>query len=813
MKKITGTLALLGSALSVYAQTQTQAANETALELEKFEVSDVPIEQNVLPTSRPFNSVFGIDRSILETPRNVTIISREQMNVIGIEDVRDFSKLTASSYTQTNFGLPSNPSIRGQSADVLVNGMRRGLTVNGNGMPVNFNAVESVNIVKGTANVIYGATSYAGGYADFITKKPYFDKFRGNVSGTIGSYDVYRWTLDFGGPLSNKLAYRVSYSGEASDGYYYDGKKNTQAIYGAVEWRPTDTYTLELNAEYFEADVTENWGINRVTQQLIDDGLYIPDALTDAQYVASLANVGGFGNPVAPYGTPVKIDRRRRLLSPGDDSYGVNLTAQAIQTIKLPSDARLINNTFFNYIDRDTFSSYYYNSVHRDNYGLENRLLLQNSFESGSLKHQYAVGASLRYQKVWAADDFYHEPVNSFDLTRDPNLNRVPASAFGGFNASVLIPGEGPRGILPGRYGSPGASYGFDPVTGGIYNGNGSTNDSRLEQISPFYQHDITFNSHFSMLAGGRVDFLKVKNTDPLPPAGFAPIRDEISVEMPSYNVSAIYKFNERISAYYTYSYATSAYAGLGGGYPFLDSSYVADPNRYHEFQFDQENSLNELGLKGSFAGGKVFLGAALYEQKQDWATGDTAANARDRYIKSRGFEIEANYQPNKRIFATVAYSFFDSVQRYTGFLADSVTYDQRLSGVAAPITPDFPSISEEFTQPGVPEHLVNFLVNYKWDNGFSASVGAVITGPIVTSQEGAGNALGSPIQLTANEIPWQYTIDVTFAYKAERWDARLAIHNVTDEENWSAPNPGYGNGSINAELPITAELTLGWKF
>ncbi|HEY0968610.1 MAG TPA: TonB-dependent receptor [Opitutaceae bacterium] len=811
------TLALLSAAAAALnplaAQTATVAPGSETVEMERFEVSGVPIEQQILPTSRPVNSVYGTDRSILDTPRNVTIISREQMNVIGIQDVRSFSQLTASSYTQTNFGLPSNPSIRGQAADVLVNGMRRGLTVNGNGMPVNFNAVESVNIVKGSANVIYGATSYAGGYADFITKKPYFDKFTGLVSGTIGSYDVNRWTLDFGGPVSPELAYRVSYSGENSEGYYYNGKKNTQAIYGAIEWRPNQNYTLEFNAEYFEADVTENWGINRVTQQLIDDGLYIPDAGTDAAYAASLATLGGFGNPVRPFGTPVKLDRRIRLLAPGDDSYGINVTAQAIQTFKFDTGARIVNNTFYNYIDRDTFSSYYYNSVHRDNFGLENRLQIQHAIEAGTVKHSFSAGFSARHQKVWAVDDFYHEPVNSFDLTRDPNLNRVPVAGFGGFNGSVLIPGEGPRGILPGRFGTPGASYGFDPATGGIYNGGGSSNDSRLDLLAPFYQHDVAFNEQFSLLVGGRVDFIDLTNVDPLPPAGYTPFSDEISVKMPSYNFSPVYKINERLTAYYTYSFATSAYAGLGGGYPFMDSSYVVDTNRYHEFQFDQKNSLHEIGVKGSFLENKLFVGASVYEQKQEWATGDAAANLLDRYISSRGFEIEFNYQPSKQFFATASYSYFDSVQRYAGFLADSVAYDQRLSGAAAPITPDFPSISAEFQQPGVPEHLINFLLNYKFDFGLSVSLGTVITGQIVTSQEGAGTALGAPITLTGNEIPWQYTTDVTFSYSFKQWDTRLAVRNVTDEKNWSAPNPGYGNGSINAELPITAEFTVGYRF
>jgi outer membrane receptor protein involved in Fe transport len=817
-RKLATAMTAASLAASSPLAAQSPATADETVTLEKMEINDVPLEQQILPTGRPFNSVYGTSRSILDTPRNVTVVSREQMNAIGILETRDFSKLTASSYTQTNFGLPSNPSIRGQTADVLVNGMRRGLTVNGNGMPINFNALESVNIVKGTANVLYGATSYAGGYADFITKKPFFDKFQGSVSATAGSYDVYRWNADFGGPVSSKLAYRISYSGEQSKGYYYHGKKNTQAIYGALEWRPNERYTLEVNAEFFVADVTENWGMNRVTQQLIDTGYYIPDAGDDAAYAAYIATLGGAFNGVRPYGTPVKLDRRTRLLAPGDDSYGVNYTAQAIQTLKMGPDAKLVNNTFFNYVDRDTFSSYYYNSVHKDNYGLENRLQFEGNFETGSVKHDFAAGFSMRYQSVWAVDDFYHEPVNSFDLTRNPDLNRVPNSAFGGYNGSVLIPGYGPRGVLAGRYGTPGASYGFDPVTGGIYNTGGSSNDSTLTQVSPFYQHDVKFNDHLSLLVGGRMDFSKIKNTDPLPPAGFTPYSDEANVEMPSFNVSPVYKLNERVTLYYTFAYTQTAYAGLGGGYPFLDTVSTLNDARagtkFYDFQFEQDNYLHEIGAKASLLGEKLFVGAAIFDQEQSWGVPDPnvagSLDSRDRYIKSKGFEIEANYQPNKSFFATASYSFFDSKQRYTGFLADSVSYDKRLNGVNAPVTPDFPTAISEFTQPGIPEHLFNFLVNYKFDFGLSVTLGAVVTGEIVTSQEAEG--LGGSF-LTANRIPWQKTIDLSFGYKISDWEARLAIRNITDEENWSAPNPGYGNGSINADLPINGELTLTYRF
>ncbi|OYV01081.1 MAG: TonB-dependent receptor, partial [Verrucomicrobiales bacterium VVV1] len=182
----------------------------------------------------------------------------------------DFSKLTSSAFTTTNFGAPSNVSIRGQSADTFVNGVRARITSNGNGLPVDFNSVESVNIVKGPATAVQGTSMYVGGFIDLVTKRPYFDGTKGSVSLTMGSYDTNKWTLDVGGPISKQLAYRFSYSGENTTGYYTDGHKKTDSFYGAITWRPNQTYELFINGQWFSANYTENWGINRVTQDLID---------------------------------------------------------------------------------------------------------------------------------------------------------------------------------------------------------------------------------------------------------------------------------------------------------------------------------------------------------------------------------------------------------------------------------------------------------------------------------------------------------------------------------------------------------------
>ena len=42
-----------------------------------------------------------------------------------------------------------------------------------------------------------------GGYVNFLPKSPYYDKFRGSVRTTIGSYDYFNTQVDIGGPFDD----------------------------------------------------------------------------------------------------------------------------------------------------------------------------------------------------------------------------------------------------------------------------------------------------------------------------------------------------------------------------------------------------------------------------------------------------------------------------------------------------------------------------------------------------------------------------------------------------------------------------------
>ena len=511
----TTTTTTTSTATPTAAQTQgappaTSVGNEAAVQMQQYTVNDVPIEQQILPTSRPFTSVFGTEDNILDVPRNVTIISREQMDVIDIQDTTQFSKLTSSSYTDSNFGSPSNPSIRGQSSDVFMNGMRQRIGESGDGMPIDFNIVESVNIVPGPATAVQGASAYVGGFVDMISKQPFFDATKGSISYTVGSYDTNRWTLDVGGPINPTLAYRFSYSGEDSDGYYLDWIKETTSVYGAVEWRPTKSYDLFVMSKAFWADYRENFGINRPTQQLISNGLYIPGTNINNGTMAGPGNlenaINVTGSDTIDFGTPVPVDYHETAQGPASHAHGMEYNTQVIQTLILSTEAKIVNNTMFSYTKRDTFNSDGYSEIVDPSWFIDNR----TSFIVVKPFVTVNTGLEEKYQSTRAYDDFFFEPVNVWDLSNRAfrsDINSYLAAIGGGGFLGTPVPG------FEDRYGTPALGT-FGPGSGnggGMYfDLNDDTNDSDEESVSPYFQATWKLSEMWNLVTGARLDIMHV---------------------------------------------------------------------------------------------------------------------------------------------------------------------------------------------------------------------------------------------------------------------------------------------------------------
>ena len=106
------------------------------------------------------DSIFGFNKSIVETPRSASTISEEMMDRFNMSDIDELVVVTPGSFTQSFFGVAGALDVRGTPGETYFRGMRR-LDNPGN-YPTPIGASDRVDIVRGPASPIYGPAKIGG---------------------------------------------------------------------------------------------------------------------------------------------------------------------------------------------------------------------------------------------------------------------------------------------------------------------------------------------------------------------------------------------------------------------------------------------------------------------------------------------------------------------------------------------------------------------------------------------------------------------------------------------------------------------------
>jgi iron complex outermembrane recepter protein len=255
------------------------------------------------------------EESILTVPISVASYSQEAMDIQGIRNISDISRLTPSLRFVKTSGvtgnLGANISIRGIASDVGAATtaiyiddtpiqIRSVGYFSGNPYPRVFD-LERVEVLRGPQGTLFGAGAQ-GGAVRFITPQPNFDDMRiysrAEVSTTKNGSESYEAGLAVGGPLSDTLAVRLS-AWHRKDGGWIDliepptamtspsivtdedyNSESTRAIKVALSWRPSPEFTLtgSLYSQRIKADGrNQHWegfssGTNYVSGRTNSDG-------------------------------------------------------------------------------------------------------------------------------------------------------------------------------------------------------------------------------------------------------------------------------------------------------------------------------------------------------------------------------------------------------------------------------------------------------------------------------------------------------------------------------------------------------------
>ena len=263
--------------------------------LEQFVVSDDAASGSTLP-ERPVTGLYGFATPYQDVPRSIAQITPEQFANDSILSVNDFAYYSPSTSLLTGAAINAGtPYFRGSQGDLYQNGVRL-LTRGTNNRPFTLNPYEQADLVAGPASVIFGPSARTAGYVNYITKQPFFDEERSTLTVTEGTWysggtgvkpqDTVQY--DVGAPIiKDKLAFRFSYEGDATDSFYQNTRDRYNNLFGALGWRPDKTTALDFNFEYGHYDWIVNNGQNRVTDDLIRNGTYLAGPATPIVQVGS----------------------------------------------------------------------------------------------------------------------------------------------------------------------------------------------------------------------------------------------------------------------------------------------------------------------------------------------------------------------------------------------------------------------------------------------------------------------------------------------------------------------------------------------
>lgn len=197
---------------------------------------------------------------VIETPVSVQVVPLrviEDQNALGLEEAYANVSGVVEAGNTLNAQTEIRPIIRGFEAAVPLRNGLRATTVGA----VDLINIESVEVLKGPASILYGALE-PGGVVNYTTKKPLMAP-RYEFGQQFGSYGHSRTTLDATGPLNAErtIAYRVNAAYQDSGSFRDALDLDRMAFMPSLTFRPNDRNELFVDFSYSRERVPYDSGV------------------------------------------------------------------------------------------------------------------------------------------------------------------------------------------------------------------------------------------------------------------------------------------------------------------------------------------------------------------------------------------------------------------------------------------------------------------------------------------------------------------------------------------------------------------------
>jgi len=799
-------------ALGALLSAVTAVAPVAVAEDEVMEEVVVTGDLNSLP-GEDVKSIFGFNKSILETPRSVSTVSEELMDRMNMQDIDELVTVSPGSFTQSFFGVAGGLDVRGTPGETYFRGIRR-LDNPGN-YPTPIGASDRVDIVRGPASPIYGP-SKIGGYLNFNPKSArieetgaYIEENTGALSYTTGSWDKSVLTAEVGGPAEfagKPMGFYLYGELENSDSFYENAPGVEQSlIQASFDMDLNDKVQLQFGGMYHDYSGAQNAGWNRITQDLIDNGTYITgspspldtdgdgkishqeydvngDGFTDlnpfafwsgdnglpANSTLTFDDISGFFNSdllaLNDVGTAI-LDPKTTLI--GAEDHLENQVATLYFDVIIDTDAgwEVKNQLFYESYENVNENAYGFSQFH-ETYVIEEKLVLSKTFTFDSLVASVQLSPSIRFTDFEHGDDYTNEYFGRRDLT-------------------------GPSTALDARLLATSIDDDYTEYYIGEYT-----------DIGLAFLTDLSWENGLSLLIGARHDRLDMESRQPADKLLLASSNNfctdgscidlaaEDDVSGNSWTVSLSYEIaNTGIIPYVTVSEQATVIAGQGAE---LTVSNVASGGAF------DSSELTEFGVKGELLeDGRLYFSLSHYEQERtDFSAQSIVTN---QAVKTEGTEFELRWAVNDALFVGATYTnvealnlaSIDDGSRFSFYGAEDLpAIDPALlfgGQIGGPVN----VAASGGRRAGMPENIYSVYGTYLFDNGVSVSAS-------VTDVDSVASGFSNSITLPAYTL-----VNMTLGYETESWKFSLTGKNLTDERYFRSNFPNlFGSTIVLPELP-----------
>jgi iron complex outermembrane receptor protein len=185
----------------------------------------------------------------LQTPASVETIDGDAIRLRGDLTIQD-AAARATGIVNTSgvfgYGLSARGFTGQNSVMQLYDGMR--MYNNTLTFPADPWMAERVEILRGPASVLYGEGAI-GGAVNVVRKQP-TDTPQASARFGLASFGSYTIAGGSGGPLGDKLGYRVDASYKSSDGWMQRGHSSALSLSGALRFKPVDDLAITLSHDF-----------------------------------------------------------------------------------------------------------------------------------------------------------------------------------------------------------------------------------------------------------------------------------------------------------------------------------------------------------------------------------------------------------------------------------------------------------------------------------------------------------------------------------------------------------------------------------